>query len=121
MNYPTIFLLAAVVAVLTFAKDVVAHLKLKRLHLQAEERDSFKEPLEIRSMVLGNVQDSVALQTAILVDYRTDIVRLREEVALKDKAIVDLRASQVDYEKKLADLYRTIGILQTRNGSIPNE
>jgi hypothetical protein len=105
VNVATVFVLAAVVSLLTFARDLAVHLKQRHVNLTADERASLREPVEIRGMVMDNTRDAMTLQSALLLDLRNELTRLREENN-------ELRRKNVELERKERELYIQIGRIQ---------
>lgn len=112
MNVSTVFILAGIAGVVTFARDIVAQIRTHYRNVTERERAQLREPVEIRGMILDNTRDAVSLQSALLLDLRQDVTRLRDENAIKDLEIAELRKKNAGYEKQISDLYSVIGKMQ---------
>jgi chromosome segregation ATPase len=102
---------ASLVVILTFFQDFLARIKTRKTQLTAEERARLREPLEAHGLILDNAKDAVALQSALLLDLRNDVDRLRGESAQKDAEIVRLKTENREHQRTAMSLYARIGKL----------
>lgn len=107
MNTFDVVAIATLVAVLTYARDVVAGFGRRRRQKTVEQTAAERNEVEIRGIVLGDAKDSLALTSALLLDQRLQIASMRDELALKQIEVSDLQREQ-------GKLYALVGRLQTR-------
>lgn len=118
MNAATVGTIAALVAITTFARDMIARLVAQRRKLLTADSDNAKAEAKVRSIALANVRDASQIQSTILLEMREEIVRNRDDIKQKDVEIGELhRLRQVDakaHSDQLAGLYAENADLRAR-------
>lgn len=98
----TIFLLAALVAVATFARDLFGMLRKWRKHMTAEERDALRAPIQFN-------REAVALQSAVLRDLRDGMAYKDQEIARWQARVGSLEQENSQLKAERQELYTTLG------------
>lgn len=108
LSASTIFLLAAVVGVAAFARDLVAQFRKWRKHMTADERAALRAPMQFN-------RDAVALQSAVLKDLRDGMAYKNEELARKDVQIQGLIQENSGLKTQIQELYATLAQARVQN------
>lgn len=107
-----IMVVSALVVVLTYVRDLYVRMRQRHKDLTKEERESLREPVEVRGLVMDNTRDAVNLQSTILQEYRQDIVHKQEEISALRKRTAELETAVDLKNREIADLWTRLGRLQ---------
>lgn len=107
INAATIFLLAAIVAVAAFARDLIGMFRKWRKHMTAEERAALRAPMQFN-------RDAVALQSAVLRDLRDGMAYKDQELARRDTVIQRLEQENAQLKAERTELYATLGQIRAQ-------
>jgi hypothetical protein len=113
LNSGTVVSLSVLLGVTVYVVDLAVRLWKARGAVSKEQRDSLREPIEIRGTILDNTRDAVALQSALMLDLREEIKRLRSELDMKDAELAETRKQVQAQRMEIARLYTVIGKYST--------
>lgn len=102
---------AALVAILSYIGDLIGRIRDKRIRAKVEQVEASKDEVEIRGMVLDDVRGTTALQSAMLLDLRSQLATMRDELQMKGVEIAELQREKRQWQREKIGLYEEIGKL----------